>query len=640
MQWIVGLILTLFLSGCAIKNDYSPKTYESILPKLTLQAPILPKSNPKNFLLYYFKPWNSGLHVNKDQALLPWNVYKPEKKYYSETLQLRPKSWFDSQLNNANFEKLASLNQNAIILRATDVRNFPTHLPIFKDPQLAGEGFPFDYNQNSRIGPFAPVWLSHYSKDKMWAFIEADSFFGWVEASSVLPLNNELQEKFQNAPKIIALRPFALTHPSGIYTTVPTGTLLPLDDKGEIMGFLPQNKTIQLPFETNATTPWPIAVNKSYLDLLNKSFLDEPYGWGGMFGHRDCSALTKDFLAPFGIWLPRNSKAQFNHGSKIILKGLSPKEKEEMIQQYAIPFLSLVYLPGHIMLYGGIFEDKSLVLHNTWGIKTISQGLEGRYIIGKTIFSDLHVGSDHPKIDTSAKLISRVEGISTPNELSPKERLMIAYPQAIKEIFENRVEFYNGTTLPFSSNQTYTFENFLDNIDIQGQFIQPYPTLTPITEPLSDPGRFRNEDFFKALYGSSQEEIESQLVSINWLPNHTNKTLLFHSKHGAADALRRVSSELDKLPSHLLTFVDNPAGTYNYRAIARTSRLSMHSFGIAIDINTKKGDYWLWSKTKMYQNRIPEEIVHIFESNGFIWGGRWRHFDTFHFEYRPELTLP
>jgi peptidoglycan LD-endopeptidase CwlK len=38
-----------------------------------------------------------------------------------------------------------------------------------------------------------------------------------------------------------------------------------------------------------------------------------------------------------------------------------------------------------------------------------------------------------------------------------------------------------------------------------------------------------------------------------------------------------------------------------------------------------------------YQNKIPIEIVKIFEANGFIWGGKWWHYDTMHFEYRPEL---
>ena len=28
-----------------------------------------------------------------------------------------------------------------------------------------------------------------------------------------------------------------------------------------------------------------------------------------------------------------------------------------------------------------------------------------------------------------------------------------------------------------------------------------------------------------------------------------------------------------------------------------------------------------------------------FETHGFIWGGKWYHYDTMHFEYRPELLM-
>ena len=38
-----------------------------------------------------------------------------------------------------------------------------------------------------------------------------------------------------------------------------------------------------------------------------------------------------------------------------------------------------------------------------------------------------------------------------------------------------------------------------------------------------------------------------------------------------------------------------------------------------------------------YKNDIPWETVRIFEAHGFIWGGKWYHSDTMHFEYRPEL---
>jgi len=57
-----------------------------------------------------------------------------------------------------------------------------------------------------------------------------------------------------------------------------------------------------------------------------------------------------------------------------------------------------------------------------------------------------------------------------------------------------------------------------------------------------------------------------------------------------------------------------------------------------IDINVKYSAYWRWNKGKYrYRNSIPYAIVKAFEDNGFIWGGKWYHYDTMHFEYRPEL---
>ena len=53
-------------------------------------------------------------------------------------------------------------------------------------------------------------------------------------------------------------------------------------------------------------------------------------------------------------------------------------------------------------------------------------------------------------------------------------------------------------------------------------------------------------------------------------------------------------------------------------------------------------DYWYWRPHDgaiVYRNRMPEEIVAIFEKHGFIWGGKWYHFDTMHFEFRPELLV-
>ena len=32
-------------------------------------------------------------------------------------------------------------------------------------------------------------------------------------------------------------------------------------------------------------------------------------------------------------------------------------------------------------------------------------------------------------------------------------------------------------------------------------------------------------------------------------------------------------------------------------------------------------------------------IVESFEKYGFVWGGKWSHFDILHFEYKPEIII-
>ena len=62
----------------------------------------------------------------------------------------------------------------------------------------------------------------------------------------------------------------------------------------------------------------------------------------------------------------------------------------------------------------------------------------------------------------------------------------------------------------------------------------------------------------------------------------------------------------------------------------------MHSWGAAIDLNTVRAAYWLWPRAVAAET-LPAQIIDIFERHGFIWGGKWLHYDTMHFEYRPEL---
>ena len=122
-----------------------------------------------------------------------------------------------------------------------------------------------------------------------------------------------------------------------------------------------------------------------------------------------------------------------------------------------------------------------------------------------------------------------------------------------------------------------------------------------------------------------------------------NQKIKVTSINGVDKIIKKLSSELDNHPEYK-KYITNIAGTFNWRNIAGTERLSMHSFGMTIDINTKYSNYWQWDckckneDSKLnYKNKIPEKLVAIFEKYGFIWGGNWYHYDTMHFEYRPEM---
>ena len=107
---------------------------------------------------------------------------------------------------------------------------------------------------------------------------------------------------------------------------------------------------------------------------------------------------------------------------------------------------------------------------------------------------------------------------------------------------------------------------------------------------------------------------------------------------------------MQPLPKQVLRYSElseymKSSGTFYWRKVRGAKRQSAHSYGIAIDINTEYSDYWQWKYPKAsetqeiaYANRIPLEIVAVFEKYGFVWGGRWYHYDTMHFEYRPEIN--
>ena len=220
------------------------------------------------------------------------------------------------------------------------------------------------------------------------------------------------------------------------------------------------------------------------------------------------------------------------------------------------------------------------------------------------------------------------------------KKVIAAYPVFNIRYIDNCLHFPDGTRIVCDDGKKKTFIEKLDNCDIEDMFSMKYDSTSTLPSYLNDCGRGRNEELFKKMYGSSELAARKNLVSVEWF----GQSIPFTKVNGAAEQLQKVASELQIKPQYR-KYLTN-ASSFYWRKVRGANRQSAHSYGIAIDINTSYSNYWLWSNPKCnetdkikYENRIPIEIVKVFEKYGFIWGGRWYHYDTMHFEYRPEYLI-
>jgi hypothetical protein len=193
----------------------------------------------------------------------------------------------------------------------------------------------------------------------------------------------------------------------------------------------------------------------------------------------------------------------------------------------------------------------------------------------------------------------------------------------------------DGKRLTFDGGRSKSFDERLASPDLHDIFFVPYRTgpIAAVEAADQDPGRFRVLALLSASYGPhpSREQVRTSFLG---LPVRVHRKV--------APALERVAKRLATAREHdpsLRPFLRRLSGGFAERTIAGTDRLSAHAFGIAIDLDKSMSDYWRWQRKgpHRWRNRIPQAIVDAFEAEGFIWGGRWYHYDTMHFEYRPEL---
>ena len=364
----------------------------------------------------YFKPWHiRTMDVPKQD--FAWEVRFIRRKpiYRSNGTVIRP-STYSNWIKNAHYTAIDTKRYKAITVRRTNVRALPTDHAFYRDPHKTGEGFPFNYNQNSALHINVPLHVSHFSRDNRWAFVRASYSFGWIKTSDLALTSNSFIKRFENDHYGVAIKDNMRIYDENhkAQSLVKVGALFPLskDEKSYFVATrteLGHAKLEKLIIRNdNSIAKKPLAFTPANVARVAKEFYGEPYGWGGGYECRDCSATTRDFMGVFGIFLRRNSSKQAKDGRSTRIKKWPKSYRKEFINKYAEPFRSLLYVPGHIVLYLGQYEGEPVIMHTYWGVRKKNGS---KLVTARTIITTTEPGKERSDIKEGSKLINTLKTI-------------------------------------------------------------------------------------------------------------------------------------------------------------------------------------------------------------------------------------
>lgn len=447
----VAAMVLAAMAGCAARQ--APPVQEPPAPPVT-EIPSLPEAVPE-VLLHVPQRVDQAVPLSdvpllglEEQVVLhekalerffaPWSLQKTSipareafwgttafgsRQGYAENLQPYPKERWAGLVALQDMAAYPSMAAAAIVTRNTSVRVLPSNRPFFLNPALPGEGFPFDYFQNSALWLGTPVFLSHASLDRSWLFVETAFTSGWVRREDVALTDETFRSRYRTRVMAAVLKDDTPLAEAGRYLgQAHIGAIFPLHSRTG------QNLVVTVPLRDadgraqmglaslgpQQAAAMPLPPTSRAVAGLADAMAGQLYGWGGMFENRDCSSTMRDLFLPFGIWLPRNSSQQARQGEQTVsLEGLQAEEKLAAIRIQGKPFLTLIAMPGHIGLYLGTdSRGEPLLLHNIWGVRTVlPDGGEGRAVIGRLAISTLRPGEYRPDVREGA-FLDRIRGLT------------------------------------------------------------------------------------------------------------------------------------------------------------------------------------------------------------------------------------
>lgn len=371
----------------------------------------------------FFKPWTSSPPLAGHAESKSFMARQAKGSWYGVNKRKVAPKQKRELLENCDLDRFPSRDERAIAVAPGHLRGLPTVLPFYE--RESDE--PFDMLSYPHVKLNEPLRILHASQDGVWFFVETAYSNGWLPASEVALVDDDFIESWMRAPHLVIVRDYAPVADGRRMgaSRAKIGTLLPLSAVGgeeegwQVMvasageGGRAESRSIRIP--QNAAAPFPLAFDQQNISLIGNQLLGQPYGWGEIYDLRDCSALLRDFFLPFGIWLPRTSADQIaSIPKRLQLAALAPQEKNELIKSRGLPLLTLLFKPGHIMLYAGLDrEGEPLVFHAAWSMQVKDEDRKRKTrILGGSVITTLEPGKELGLVPGST-LLERVTEMGT-----------------------------------------------------------------------------------------------------------------------------------------------------------------------------------------------------------------------------------
>jgi len=331
------------------------------------------------------------------------------KEYYTAAGVRDDQDFMDDVKHNMNLSGVVVgvAPRYGLVVHYASQRFLPTKQGLYEEKN----DYDFDQLQNSALDVGTPVAVVHTSADGLWYYTLTAISDGWVEAKNIaLGDVNQVKQFAEDRDFGVVIKPkadiFLNEDMTDYYDYVRMGMRLPLSgvDAGRVTVNVPVmgadgTLTVQEGYmnaEDVSTGFLPFTARNIYKQAL--MMLNQPYGWGDMYGEQDCSRFLQMVFATVGIDLPRDSWAQ----AQVSNSAVDFDEKNnDGIKIAAIAKATgantLLAMRGHIMLYLGTVDGKPYVIHDTTGYKKIEDQKEINYAIDRVIISDLSLGQGTQK---------------------------------------------------------------------------------------------------------------------------------------------------------------------------------------------------------------------------------------------------